>query len=264
MTFTFANVINGGFSNLGKGFVPLLLSALALYIVPNLLIYGGLQYAMGVPMWTAQSFQGASAGLSIGAMLLADLLMLAHMSATYEICILVQANKPVKLGEVIAHAFGNVFPILLIYLLCIVGWVISGILLFIPAIVFGLVFSVVIPAYVAEKPGIFGAFSRSRALTKNHRWALFGIWLLAIIVFYIALMVVEIPMMAPVFMGAFEAASHGRQYVPQTPNFILLAIVSVLFSAVWVAMLSINASVYSCLRAEKDGLSGARVEKVFE
>ena len=264
MKFTFGNVINGAFSNLGKAFVPLLLSALALYIAPNLLLSAGMQYGMGVTMWSAQSFQGGLVGISIGAMVLLYLLAFAHMSATYEICVLAQANKPVKLGEVIAHAFGNALPILLIYILCFLGWMIGGALLLIPAFIFGAFFSVVVPAYVAEKPGIFGAFSRSQVLTKGHRWAIFGIWLLAIIVFYIAMMVVEVPLMAPILMGSFEAAKQGRQYVPQMPNFFLLAVVSVLFSAVWVAMLSLNASIYSCLRAEKEGLSGARVEKIFE
>jgi len=264
MKFTLSNVFNGGFSNLGKAFVPLLVAALALYVGPNLAISAGLQYGLGVTMWSAQSFQGSLIGLSIGAMVVVYVLAFTHMSATYEICILAQANKPIRLGEVIRHAFANALPIFFIYVLCILGWMIGLTLLVIPAFIFGAFYCVVVPAYVAEKPGVFGAFSRSQALTKGHRWAIFGIWVLMIIVFYIALMVIEVPLMAPIFQASFEAAKTGRHYVPQAPNFLIVAVLSVLFSALWVLMLSINASIYSCLRAEKEGFSGARVEKIFE
>jgi hypothetical protein len=271
MKFTLSNVLNGGFSNLGKAFVPLLLTALILYVVPTVAINAGLRYGLGVTLGTPEAFTAGNAWMVWVAMLVTYLLTFAHMSAGYEICILTQANKPVNVGEVIAHAAGNAFPIFLIYLLCILGWVIGGALFLVPAFIFGVFYSVVVPAYVAEKPGIFGAFSRSQALTKGHRWAIFGIWVVAVIVFYIAFMVVEVPLTMPTLMASIEAAKHGQHVVPPAPNLIVMAISAVISSVLWVIMLSINASVYSCLRGEKEGLSGEkeglsgeRMEKIFE
>jgi hypothetical protein len=264
MKFTFSNVLNGGFSNLGKGFVPLLLAVLALHIVPVLGLHAVLRFGLGVPLGTPQAFAGGTAWMAWAWMVVAYLFYAAQMSAIYEICVLTQANKPVKLGEVFGHAVANVLPIVAIYVLCTLGWMIGLALLIIPAFIFGVFYSVVVPVYVAEKPGIFGAFSRSQALTKGHRWAIFWMWVLFVIVLYVVEMLTQGPLIWPALMGSFQAASEHRQYVPQAPGFLTTVIVTVLGSVLWTVTMSLNASFYTCLRAEKDGLSSARVEKIFE
>lgn len=264
MKFTFSNVLNGGFSSLGKGFVPLLLAVLALHLVPVLGLHAALRFGLGVPLGTPQAFTGSTAWMAWAWIGVSYLLFAAHMSATYEICILTQANKPVKLGEVFGHAVGNILPIVLIYVLCFLGWMIGLALLIVPAFIFGVFYSVVVPVYVSEKPGIFGAFSRSQALTKGHRWAIFWMWVLLVIILYIAEMASQGPLIWPAIMGGFQAAREGRHYVPQAPSFITTVVVSALGSVFSTLALSLNASFYSCLRSEKEGLSGERMEKVFE
>ncbi len=264
MKFTLSNVFSGASSALGRGFVPLLLASLMLYTVPNQAVYIGMRLGLGVTIGTAQAFQPNVIWVTIAAMVVTYFLTFMHMSAIYEICVLTQARKPVKLGEVCAHAFGNAVPIFVIYVLCALGWAVGGVLLLIPALIFGTLFSVVIPAYVTEKPGIFGAFSRSRALTKGHRWGVFGLWVLMVILFYIAAILIELPVLAPMMKASMQARLNHTPVVPPMPSLVMVVALSVAFSAIWVIMLSINASVYSCLRAEKDTSSAASVEKVFE
>jgi len=264
MSFTLANVFGRAFSSLGKGFLPLLAVTVLLYILPNLLLVGGLRLAMGITLGTAQAFQGGNTAITLTVMLLTYFCTFMHMGATYEICVLTQAGKPAKLGEVLAHALGNAFPIFVIYLLCALIWIFGSVVLFVPACIFGTWFSVVVPAYVTEKPGIFGAFSRSRALTKGHRWGVFGLWVLMVVILYIVAMVIELPLIMPMFKATMLAAAAGRQAVTPTLPIVAMVVISVLFSVLWVIVLSINASVYSCLRAEKERFSSATVEKIFE
>jgi hypothetical protein len=263
MKFTLSNVFTNAFSSVGRGFVPLLIVTVLIYLLPNLLIVEGLGLGSA---FTAGASPAASISwvIPVVVMVLTYLSAAMHMSAIYEICVLTTANKPVKIMSVIGHSLGNAFPILLIYILCALGWTIGSALIFIPGMIFGTVYSLVVPAYVSEKPGIFGAFSRSAALTKGHRWGIFGLWVLIVIIFYILIMLIEIPVLAPMIQTSLKAMNRGAHTVAPMPSMIVMVILSLAFSALWVLLLSINASVYSCLRAEKDRLSGLSVEKLFE
>jgi hypothetical protein len=265
MSFTLANVFSGAFSSVVKGFVPLLVFTLLLYLLPTQAITLGLRYGMDVPFGTLQAFEGNMLYVSIGAALVMYFMTFMHVSAIYEVCVLVTAGKPVKLGEVFVHALGNAIPIFAIYLLCAIGWIIGSVLLLVPAFIFGVFFSVVIPAYVTEKPGIFGAFSRSQALTKGHRWGIFGLWVLVLVIVYVIILSIEMPFLMPMIMANMQAAANGQQAgtPPVLPLGVTIA-VAVVGSLVFVVILAINASVYSCLRAEKDRLSSGTVEKIFE
>ncbi len=265
MSFTLSNVFGGAFSSIRKGFLPLLVVTLVLYILPNQLIVAAMRYGLGVTYGTVQSFQGSMGAVSVVAMLITDFLIFMHIGAVYEICVLTTAGKPVKLGEVFAHSLGNAIPIFAIYLLCALGWFVGFIGFVIPALIFGTFFSVVVPAYVTEKPGIFGAFSRSRALTKGHRWGIFGLWVLMVVIFYILIITIEVPVLIPMLQTSFKAAQMGRTAPPPVlPSLPVMLAISVAFSFIWVVILAVNASVYSCLRAGKERLSAGRVEKVFE
>ena len=265
MSFTLSNVFGGAFSSLRKGFVPLLVVTVVLYLLPTQLISVGLRPGLGATWGTLQQFQGNALLIYVAASLVMYFLAFMHISAVYEVCVLTAAGKPVKLGEVFVHSLGNAVPIFVIYLLCALGWFIGLALIIVPAFIFGTLFSVVIPAYVTEKPGIFGAFSRSRALTKGHRWGIFGLWVLMVVIFYILMMVIEVPIIVPMLQASFKAAHMGRPTpAPVLPSFPMMLALGVGFSLIWVVILSINASAYSCLRAGKERLSANRVEKVFE
>lgn len=257
MPFTIGNVFSGTFASLRKGFLPLLIVTLLLYMGPNLLINLGLRFGMGINMGTLAAFQGSFAAVPIGASLVIYFLTSTHISTVTEITVLTAASQPVKLGTVVKHGLINAIPLFLICLLCVIGWLAGGMLLLIPAFIFGIVFSVVVPAYVAEKPGLFKAFGRSRILTKGRRLGIFGFWCLIAVIFYILMLAIEIPFILPLLRQSEQAVDFSFP-VP------LLVFMIAGGSLVSVIGMMINATIYSCLRFEKERYTGANVAKVFE
>ncbi len=84
------------------------------------------------------------------------------------------------------------------------------------------------------------------------------------VIFYVVMAAIEVPYLRPMIDDVRMAAMSGREVVPQMPSLAMMAIMAVVSSIVWVIMLALNAGVYSCLRADKERLSSASVEKIFE
>lgn len=261
MPFTIANVFGSTFSSIRKGFMPLLIVTLLLYLVPTLLITLGLRFGMGIVLGTPAAFQGSLLPITIAVSLATYFLAFTHMSTVTEITVLTAANQTIDLGKIIKHGLINAIPLFLICLLCALGWMIGSLFLFIPGFIFGTIFAIVLPVYVAERPGIFKAFGRSRHLTKGRRWGVFGFWALVIIIFYILALAIEMPIIAPIMRQAMQTGQAPTNFMPPVFTMVLLSLAS---SVASVILLMINASLYNCLRFEKERHTGASVEKIFE
>ncbi len=155
------------------------------------------------------------------------------------------------------NSVANAFPVLLIGLLWLLGALVGWALFVIPGTIFIIVFQVTVPAYIEEKPGIFGAFSRSRVLTRGHRWGIFGFNLLVNVSLYV------ISVVGLVGIGLLAGMTGSG------PNsafeYVVLAITMLVFTpAIFVFIPTLNATVYAALRAEKrEPLTGS-IEKIFE
>ncbi len=115
-----------------------------------------------------------------------------------------------------------------------------------------------VPASVIEQLGPLQSLRRSRELTKNHRWRLFGLFLLVVISFAVFWQM----------LGAIVAALAGDSAFSRSallfgatrPWFF-----NPILSTVWAAYVSaIIAAVHHDLRAAKDGLGAERILPVFE
>ena len=264
MKFSMASVFGGSFAMLRKGFVPLLLVTLVVYLGPNLLVSFAMQHLLGITLGMPAAWQGQFLPVGIGVSLFLYFLMFVHASVVTEIAVLTSSDKAVRIGEVLRHGAGNALPIFVIYLLCGLGWALGWILIIFPAFIFGTAFSVVIPAYVTEKPGIFAAFTRSRQLTKGHRWGIFGMWFLILFATYVVSGTLEAPVVWPIIQRGMQAASNGVVAASPTFSFAATVLLTVVGSVVWVVLLVFNAGFYAALRSDKEQFSGQRVEKVFE
>jgi hypothetical protein len=75
--------------------------------------------------------------------------------------------------------FASVTPVLLTLIaagiLAGIGIAIGFILIIVPGLFLLTIWSVVAPAIVAERKGVFDAFGRSRELVKGHGWQVFGV-----------------------------------------------------------------------------------------
>ena len=264
MPFTIANVFGGTFSSIRKGFIPLLIVTLLLYLGPNLLVTLGLRLGMGINLGSLAAFQGNALLVTIAASLVMYFLIFVHIGTVTEITVLTATDQPVRLGAILGRGVVNAIPIFVIYLLCGLGWMICSVFLLIPGFIFGTIFSIVLPAYVAERTGIFKAFGRSRTLTKGRRWGIFGFWCLIMVIFYILILAIEIPFLMPMVRQAMQAQTTGQaptDFLPPVSFMVIIAIAGALISVI---MLMINATIYNCLRFEKERYTGANVEKVFE
>lgn len=158
-------------------------------------------------------------------------------------------QKP-SLGAILSRGMSTIGPVVVIALLLSLVVGIGFVLLIIPGIFLTVVYSVVIPAAVVERPGITGAFSRSWDLTKGYRWSVLGLLLIMVVILIVLSLAVGTA-------GGIVAFSMG--------DFTLLIILNYLLSAFSGALMAVMIAVlYHDLRVAKEGVSTAQIAAVFD
>lgn len=153
-----------------------------------------------------------------------------------------------SLGTSVTKGLSRLFPVLLIALLLIIGVAIGLVLIVVPGVILYCMWYVTIPAAVLERPGIFGAFSRSAALTKGHRWEIFGIIVVMWLISY-----------------AINKALESAFVSPSLDDFKTLVIVSISIQIAFSALqASIDGCTYFLLRREKEGTGADELARVFD
>lgn len=172
-------------------------------------------------------------------------------------------GRPAELREMLQVGILRCLPLFAVYVLFLLGVWIGIIFLVVPGIMLAVTWSVCLPAIVTEQPGVFGAFGRSRALTKGARWHVFGILLLAAVIYLLAS--VAIGLVSVAGYGSFGALTGGAQMRVPTPSPSLF--VQLLQSIVTTIMLtwftSVGASLFVELRNWKDGPDADRLADIF-
>jgi hypothetical protein len=136
------------------------------------------------------------------------------------------------------------------FFLCWLMIAVPMIFLVIPGIIVAAMLWVYLPAIVVENAGVFECFGRSRFLTKGHRWQIFGLFMLAVVIYGI----VELLLFKTVGMENLLVLLHSP----------LVMVVVTAISLVVLTYVAIATAVgYYYLRAEKEGAS-IHVARVFE
>jgi hypothetical protein len=100
-------------------------------------------------------------------------------------------------------------------LLYLAGMMAGMVLLVVPGIIVALMWVLVIQVMIVERLGIVDAFKRSRALTKGHRWALLGLFVLyTLLVVAIEWVIFRITSPGLTFVGAANAPVNAYGVVP--------------------------------------------------
>jgi len=85
---------------------------------------------------------------------------------------------PVSLTTAVQAVFSRFLPLIGLTICMGVAIAAGLLLLIVPGLILMIMWYVVLPACIVERRGVFASMERSSALTKGHRWPLFGTWLL--------------------------------------------------------------------------------------
>ena len=152
----------------------------------------------------------------------------------------------VSLTEAVRGTLGHFLPLIGLAICIGVAIAVGLLLLIVPGLILMIMWYVVYPACIIERQGVFASMERSSKLTKGHRWALFGTWLLLAI--------------AGAILAAVVSALVGL-----TGNSGLAMAGSLAWSASASAFgIIFTVVVYHDLRVAKEGIDIRQIAAVFE
>ncbi|WP_262692706.1 hypothetical protein [Kordiimonas aestuarii] len=178
-------------------------------------------------------------------LLIMFLMMTVVQSAIVFGAIEYQAGRKASIASMLKVGLRAFVPALCAAILIWVLVSIGMLLLIIPGIIIALMVSVTIPAIVAEGLGPIAALRRSRLLTAGYRWPILGAIVVVIVVATLAQLILSVPAM---FLA-----------LP-----IVGGLIALLFTSAMIGVYgSMTASVYTGLRAAKEGVLADDVASVF-
>ncbi|WEK44336.1 MAG: hypothetical protein P0Y64_05885 [Candidatus Sphingomonas colombiensis] len=185
------------------------------------------------------------------------LLWLVTYGAVTQVTLAQADGRKPDLGEMLTIGAKRSLPLLAVYLLYALATTIGFALLIVPGIFLAVMWSIATTAVVAERPGVFGAFGRSAALTKGARWKVLGVLLVAFILYMVIVMV----------GGVLTVASSGSLAALQTgvqPPFGFAQLVAMLINTVALTwMMVLFAALFIELREWKEGPDTDRLAEIF-
>jgi hypothetical protein len=260
--FEIGRVISRTFGAIGRNFVPFLLLAVLLGGLPNLLFtWAQLKITRATPSYTPQILALWFGGFLI---ILAGSLILQASIVHATIADL--KGRRASVGEALGAGLRHCLPLLLLGILTGLGLMLGLLLMIVPGIILSVVWSVAVPAKIAERAGVLQALSRSRDLTRGRRWPIFGLFLIYVVLVWIIQAVVmgvglavASALHGPINMATDGGASFLGAF--QKSTLVTSPIIVTL-----IAMVSSSglAALYYELRASREGIGPEALAAVFE
>lgn len=249
-------VISETFQVLGRNAVAFLMLALLLSGVPaGIMSYMAAPFA-GVqtgnldfdPSRLAWIFLGGLVGLVTAAILQGALIFGTVQD--------MNGHRP-NIGECLATGLRAFLPLIGVSFLFGLAVIFGFVLFFVPGVMIICAWCVAVPSLVAERTGVFGAFSRSAELTRGNRWRIFAllvvVWVIAVV---ISMIVGAIATGAAFATGGLDPVALAR-----SPARIVGAVLSNTLSA---AISSTGVAVlYVELRKAREGLGPQWLADIF-
>jgi hypothetical protein len=186
------NVINETFSIYGQNFLPLIGSALVVFVIVG--IISGLLQSGGVVL----ALLGAIVGLAGRALYTGFVVKLVEDVR--------DGRRDQTIGDLFSSAAPSILPLIGFGILFGIGVGIGLILIIVPGLILLTIWAVGAPAIVSEGAGVFEAFGRSRQLVRGNGWSVFGS-LVVVLLIVIAIGVVLGVIATPIGDGALIVAS---------------------------------------------------------
>jgi hypothetical protein len=155
------------------------------------------------------------------------------------------SGRPLQPAEAFRRAIAWFFPLLGLAFLTGLAIIFGFFLLIVPGLILLVMWAVVVPACIVERLGPVASMSRSAALTKGHRWAIFAVMLLVGMVNWIVSAVVD-------------------SVLPASLPFVVM-IADLVWSAVWAVYWNcMVVMIYHDLRVAKEGVDTQQIASVFD
>lgn len=264
--FRVGEVISQSFQTTIRNIIPFgIVAIIALVIMIVLFMLVGAIFGISMPMSPGMMGPGAQvptmgAGFVVGLVIVGLLVFAIYMGLMAAITygtVRDLHGHPVGIGALLQSAITLIPPVigtLLVLVGVFLGFaIVAGILAFIPIlgvivdlvlfVFLYIIFWVVIPVAVVERPGPVECLKRSIALTKGNRWRILGIILLLFVISIGVNIVSAILTFIPIIGVIIQ---------------VLLSAVVAVFSAVLIAV------GYYRLRVTKEGVDIGDIAKVFD
>ena len=163
--FRIGRVLSGTLTLLSRNF-PIYFAVAAVATLPSVLLENS-----GADKDTAATLSL----LAVLGMLVLNPLSLAIMLHT---AFQDMSGRRISLSESVRAALGRWLPLIGLSICVGLGVMFGAMLLIVPGIILMIMWYVANPACIVERLGVFASMARSSALTKGHRWSIFGMWFL--------------------------------------------------------------------------------------
>lgn len=248
--FSIGRVVSRTFEIIGRNSVTFLVLALAATLPTIFITYLTSVQALAIT-GGASPFSGSTLGLTLLSYILSIVLSFLLQAALTYATVMDLNGRRASLGEALSTGLRSIGPLFVIGVIYTLAVGFSALLLVFPAFMLLTAWAVVVPSRVIENTPIMASFSRSSALTKGHRWPIFGLY----VVFYLVVMAIEFA--ARPFFGLTMMSN-----VATSPAyFVVLAIVGTLTAVIAATG---TACIYYELRSSKEGIGPEHLASVFE
>lgn len=256
-------VLSGTFQVIGRNFVTFAVLGLVLSGLPTGII-GFIQ-----ANWLAGQADDLAAGnlelgvgyfTNIGLVGLASLITTAILQGALIYATVQDLNgqKP-QVGDALATGLRAFLPLIVVSVLFTLAVGFGLILLIVPGMMIAVAWCVAVPALVADRTGIFGAFSRAAELTRNNRWRVFGLFLVLFVILIVLSAVVGAVSMALLFSS--PGALENPMATATNPINIAIQVLQQTITAVLGATLT--AVLYVELRRAREGAAPQWLAEIF-
>lgn len=166
----------------------------------------------------------------------------------------VMRGRAIAIWDVVRQVLSRVWAIVAVAFLLGIALLLGLMLFILPAIVMAVRWVVALPACIVEGLGPFDSFRRSAELTEGHRWKIFGLLVVALLLFIGARLLVGIP---SDWIVNLMPEGLARTVVDNIISSVAVAIYTAYFNIALVM-------VYRDLRIAKDGVDTEQIAAVFD
>ena len=157
------------------------------------------------------------------------------------------------IGLCITQGLSSIIQVIVGSIILAIGIGLASLLLLVPGLIVMTMWWVYIPAIVVERRGIFDSFGRSSALTSDHRWAIFGLIIIVIVLSGFVTTITK--------FTSFAVIANWASADTLSVHLVLEYVGASFVAAFGAVVVSVG---YYYLRAEKEGIDVDQIASVFD